>query len=472
MKRRNLLKSKLSKAILLGLTCLLIITGISCQRAVIQTGEVDKDATIEDLNISGTIQFNDNPASGTDADMMAGRAIARAFQEAFPDVKVIYSAPSVSDYPTRISSGDIGDVFWCDTADVYNFQRNHNALMPLDAYIKPMGIDTGDVYSGVIDGGKIGGKLYMAARNIGEHILIYNETMLTAEGISFDNSEAVSWDEFKAICRQLMKYDETGTRLVQTGASMKIWWHPVYQYFFRGWGGEWVDSVNHQIHIVDSNEVMQGIEELVNACIEGFIYPEDISGSISGSLKDLISQIPDGTGNVSYVGFKTFGDLSWIVSYGNTYDQMGIDWDFCPFPALPHHTVSTGCTGYVVYNRTKNPDAAAAFALFFLTEAGQRAYHSSSGGNVPLLRSLSDETFWRGLGNSWPDKNYTAFVMYPDITRPVSLATMMPTDISTMFSSTVMQQTFANILSGRTDIQNAFNSLQTKANEKWKTLMD
>ena len=123
--------------------------------------------------------------------------------------------------------------------------------------------------------------------------------------------------------------------------------------------------------------------------------------------------------DLDYV-FRTFGDLQWITAYGNSYDNANIDWDFCSFPAFPTHKVGAGATGYVVYNRTRNVDTAATFALFFLTEEGQRAYHSATGGNVPLLKSLANEDFWRFQGSPWSEKNFDAFVSYPEANIPAS----------------------------------------------------
>lgn len=466
MKRNN--GKTVLKVLIVLLTVALIAGAFGCKPPVVQTGEVDQSVTVDELAIQGTIKFTENNASGTEADSLAPKAIVSAFERAYPGVKVIYEEAASSSYPTRISSGDIGDVFWGDASNMYNYHTNHNALMPLDAYIKPLGIELGDVFTGAIDIGRIGGKLYMAPRNIGEHILIYNADILSASGIEIDNSVAMSWDYFKDICRQMTKVGDDG-KLTQVGASLKVWWHPIFQVFFRGFGGTWIDSKNHKVNIVDSTEVMQGVNELFDALREGWLYPEDIAGSIKGDLGNKFSGITD---TYSQACFKNFGDLSWTVSYGTAYDALKISWDFCPFPAFPTHTISTGATGYLVYNRTTNPDTAAAFALFFLTEAGQRAYHGQTGGNVPLLKSLSHEDFWHEQGTVWSEKNYDAFVAYPEKTMPTNVVTMAPQEVADIFSSDAMQNLIISVLNGTVDIQTAFNQLQTKANQKWMTILD
>ena len=457
--------SVLVKAAVLALVLVMVLGVFGCKKAIIQTGDVDQTLTVDDLNIKGTITFTINNESGSKEEAMAPRNVVNVFMNRYPNTRVIYEEANRTTYPTRISAGDIGDVFWCDDNDANNYQQNHNALMPLDSYLKPMNIDMGDIYSGVIDNGRIGGRLYMVPRKIGEQLLIYNKTMLQSAGIDFDNSYAYTWEDFKDVCKRLTVIEDG--KVQQAGAAFKIWWHPIWQMFFRGFGGKWVDSINHKITITSSNEVMQGINELVTGVQEGWLYPEDLTGQINA----IKYAVPDGDSNISGVCFKTFGAMTWLTRLGNAYDRLQIDWDFCPFPAFPNHNISTGATGYVVYNRTQNPDTAAAFALFFLTPEGQTAYHSQTGGNVPVLKSLANEEFWRGKGTPWEDKNYNAFVSYPDNTKPSSLASQVPIEIATIFSNDNMMATLAKIINGGADAQTAFNQMETKANEKWETLM-
>ncbi len=447
---------------------MLIFCAAACDRREIRTGDVDQELTVEDLDIRGRIVYTETNIA-SDEDSMAPRAIVQAFEQDYPNVKVVYEVANRATFATRISSGDIGDVFWGDEADLFNYHSRHNAIMPLDSYIKPLNIDMGDVFTGAQSVGMLAGRLYMAPRNIGEHIMTYNLDMLNAEGLHYDGTEALDWETFKEYARRLTKTDESG-RVTQTGSSMKIYWYPVWQVFFRGYGGKWIDSSTHVISIVDSAEVMQGLGEMLNGVREGWLYPEDFASQITGTVGDKFSLISND--NFSTACFKTFGDLSGLNSVGNAYDRLEIDWDFCPFPALPTHTVSTGATGYMVYNRTNNSDAAAAFALYYLTPSGQRAYHSQIGGNVPLLKSLADDDFWKGKGTSWTDKNYGAFVSYPDFTQPASVDVQAPGEISEIFNSENMKKALSDILSGKADENTVFAKMQTEANEKWSKLLD
>lgn len=72
------------------------------------------------------------------------------------------------------------------------------------------------------------------------------------------------------------------------------------------------------------------------------------------------------------------------------------------FPNSKSGVVSSGLG---VYSRTKCPVMAAALALFFYTENGQRAFHGEKGGSIPLHKSVADSDIWRNREPSWRGKN-------------------------------------------------------------------
>ena len=421
----------------------------------------------EPLQISGTVKLTVNNESGTEKESLAPRATLKAFKEKYPDVTVIYEESNRTTYPQRIAAGDIGDVFWVDSIDTVKFQ-SQNALLALDPFIPKMNIDIGDVFAGSLDAGMVGGSLYMVPRDYNNIILTYNNDMLTEAGISFDNSVAMSWDEFKNICKRVTVIEESG-RTLRAGAALKIWWPAVWEPFINGFGGKWIDTENRKINISNDPKVMQGFEELLKGIEEGWLYPEDLQLT-DPYISNKYSAIPLGDANVSHVCFKNFGSITWMDRIGGLYDSKGIDWNFCPFPALPNHTVSSHATGYAVYSGSNNLDAAAALALFFLTPEGQTAYHSEPSTTVPVLKSLAEENFWKGTGTSWTDKNYGAFVAYPDLSAPFELSLQLPPEVADIFSSNNMITVFTKAINGFDSIENLLTQLQTKANGTWEKI--
>ncbi|MBO5076024.1 MAG: extracellular solute-binding protein [Clostridia bacterium] len=459
--------SVMIRVLCLVLAVLLLGGAAACQKAPVQTGEVDQELTVEELDIRGSILFTVDNSDATD-EMMAGvNAVATAFMQDFPNVRVHVEGASRTTFANRISSGDIGDVFWCDENDVCNYHFNHHALMPLDSYLKPLNIDMGDVYTGALECGKYDGRLYMVPRNIGLATLMYNADILKAEGIDFDNSIATDWETFKEYCRQVTQISQDGV-VEQAGFSIRLWWDVIWQMFFRAYGGEWVDQKNHRITITDSAEVMRGIQEMYDGVMEGWLFP--LGQTFSGNMAHKFSKIPNSDDNFTRVAFLDCVSFTYLDAYGKMYDQADVEWDFCPFPAFENHTVSAGATGYVVFNRTANPNAAAALALYFLTDHGQRAYHSQLGGDVPLLRSLAEDDFWKDKSSQWADKNYAAFVSYTDNTRPATVIVQCPFEVRDILSNEKMTALWNNILSGKVDLQTGFEKMQQQANEKWSLI--
>ena len=136
--------------------------------------------------------------------------------------------------------------------------------MMLDYYRDRLGIDTQNIFSGALTSGMIDGRLYMVPRNIGQQILIYNKDALREANVEIPSGgTAIAWEEFKDICRRLT-LDENGT-YTQVGASFKIWWAPVWQAFAEGYGGTWIDTVQKKVSFVSDENVMKGINEIVDA---------------------------------------------------------------------------------------------------------------------------------------------------------------------------------------------------------------
>ena len=425
--------------------------------------DIDIHTDASKLNINGTITVTVNNESETEAESMSATAVIAAFMKDYPGTSVIYDECSRVNYSTRLSAGDIGDVFWGDTWDMHNYHSEYNAIIPLEEYLDPLSINVEDIMPGALASGIADGRLYMAPHTFKEQILIYNLDLLTEAGFTIDNTVAMSWESFKELCKQLTKIDEDG-RIVQVGASMNVCMQQIWELFFCGFGGQMVDTVNHRIHITDNYNVMKGANELLNAILEGWLYPEDMVESLDGRLGDFFGGITD---TFAQAVFKSFSSLNWLWTYRAAYDALGDNWDFCPFPAFPTHVVSGTSTGYMVYNRTGNRDTAAAFALYCLTPSGQRACHSETGGCAPLLKSIAGENFWYKKETGWDVKNYGAFVSYSDLTVTSDLSAVMPLWVADVFSSSEMMKTIAAALRGSRSLEDGLLWMQMKANDRW-----
>ena len=422
-----------------------------------------RDVTItvppdEKIVPTGDVKFTCSISTLTEED--AANAFIEAFESKYPGVSVTkdYNPGNV---PARIASGEIGDVFHFTEEETYNYAVTQKALLPLNQYIKPLGIDTSTVYTGVYALGQVEGQLYMVPRDYKHIIMVYNRSALKADGLE-DPKDGWTWDEFKSYCTQLTKTDAADSKVyTQVGANLNYTWDPVYVSFLEGWGGTWVDTEEKVINLTDE-KVRTGVEELLNFAKTGAIKPEGMSDM------SAYSNVTDD----KYV-FRTMV-YPQIVSVGQNYDNLGIEWDFVSFPAFPTHKVGTGCSGFGVYKYTKNPNAAAALALFFLDKEGQTAYHSQEGGSVPLVKELAEADFWRyadsaGTENDWSQKNYNAFVSFPEADTEGRVKCKMPAQVASVIVSG-----WSGMLSNFFDNGNYIDSLtemETKANEQWQKIL-
>ncbi len=87
-----------------------------------------------------------------------------------------------------------------------------------------------------------------------------------------------------------------------------------------------------------------------------------------------------------------------------------------------------------------------------------------------MLKSLAGENFWKGTGTSWTDKNYGAFVAYPDLSAPFELSLQLPPEVADIFSSNNMITVFTKAINGYDSIENLLTRLQTEANGTWEKI--
>ncbi len=385
-------------------------------------------------------------------------AFIAAFEEKYPDVTVKkdYNPGNIA---ARIASGEIGDVFMFNEVEAYNYAITQKALLPLNQFIEPLSIDTSKVYTGVLALGQVEGQLYMVPRDYNHISMIYNKTAVDAAGVSHLVKNGWTWEEFKEACNKVTQFD--GEVYTQVGANLNYAWEPVYISFLEGWGGKWFDTEEKKVTLTDEL-VRKGIEELLSFAETGAIKPEG-KGDMSAYV---------GLKETDYV-FRTtvYPD---VLARGQEYDTYDLEWDLVTFPALPTHKVGTGCSGFGVYRYTKNPNAAAALALFFFTTEGQYAYHSNYGGSVPLVNELADEGFWRyestaGTDADWSQKNFDAYVAYPEADTVGRVNCVMPARVASVIVSGWPGMVAEYFNSG--DYLNPLTNMQETANQTWARII-
>ncbi len=441
--------------------CAFLLVAVMCLSLFACSSGRNVDVTVAPESVitpEGDVKFTCSISTLSEQD--AADAFIKAFEDKYPGVSVTkdYNPGNI---PARIASGEIGDVFYFTEEETYNYAVTQKALLPLNQYIQPLKVDTSAVYTGVYALGQVEGQLYMVPRDYNHIVMVYNRSALVEAGLA-DPEDGWTWDEFKSYCTKLTKTDASDANVyTQVGGNLNYGWDPVYVSFLEGWGGTWVDTEEKVINLTDE-KVRTGIEELLNFAKTGAIKPEGMSDM------SAYANVTDD----KYV-FRTIV-YPQIVSIGQNYDSLNIDWDFVSFPALPTHKVGTGCTGFGVYKYTKNPDAAAALALFFLDKDGQTAYHQSVGGSVPLVQELADADFWRysssaGTESDWSMKNFDAFVSFPEADTAGRVKCKMPAKVAAVITGSwsAMLQNFFD--SG--NYIDTLTEMEKTANETWQRIL-
>ncbi|MBP5632158.1 MAG: extracellular solute-binding protein [Clostridia bacterium] len=431
-----------------------VFSCVSCRKQEIQYGIVEKGYSPE---IKGTVKISAFNSAGEEGKTSI-RAFASAFENKYPGTKVNVDI-SITDQnstATRISSGDIGDVFFFWEEDTYSYAISNNALMNLTQYLEPLGIDIGNIYSGTMDLGRVNGNIYMVARDHTHTMLFYNRDALVSAGLS-DPPKGWTWDDFKNYCERLTIVGDDG-KYEQVGAKIDFSYGPGIIPVLQGWGGKWFDTINKHIDLTSEN-VVKGVGELIGLMEQGYLIPTGGTNEINAKYSNVI--------NNRMRTIFTDSVFPELANRCKEYESYDVDWNVCDWFAYPVHSVGAGATGFGVYNRTKNPDTAAALALFFYTEDGQIAYNGQIGGSVPNVRSLALDEFWRVGGNE--NTNYDAFVSYPDCDVVGKFECLVPPEIASILKSQI-PNVFSNHFSGRANYRDTLAKIEEQCNQKWKVI--
>ena len=468
MKKAKLILRLFAMAVAAALT----FAAFGCTNYVVNTGVLEEGYI---PSPSGKIKLQ-YTMTVTEAEKRSINDWISVFNKKYGDVRVnVEFNVSPQALQAQISSKTVGDVFFLDETQVYNYAIIQKALMPLDYFVEAYDIDLANVFSAIMDMGICEGRLYMVLRDYNHMLLHYNRDLIRAanltDPIELESQGEWTWDTFKEYCRRLTTDEDSDDKVV--GASMPLGYTPVSVMFLEGWGGRYYDTAEKKVYFKTDERVLEGVNEMIGIVDENILYyqPTDQNGTGARSINTSAQSRRDFSGYRSAFGtlvFPSFGSI------GKEYESKGIDWDIVSMPATPTHKVGTGATGFVVFNGTKSADAAAALALSLYTEEGQRAYNGQEGGSVPNVRSLAESSFWRVPFTDRRDdpengKNYYAFISFPEADTYGRIECVLPPEIAKIVT-TAIQNLVPDVINGRISADSALEKLETEANDMWETI--
>ncbi len=409
-------------------------------------------------------------AYSTAASQQGVRSWVADFQKKYPEVDVTVNfGVSQENYPALVSSKTMSDVYALWDEVVYTYAIKQEALLPLDHYIEAFDIDLSQVYQGIYNLGVVDGKTYFLGATCGQQTFVYNLGAVKEANILPDGQDRISnswtWEDFKNYAAALTKINPDTNQYEQVAASFPVWHDHYFMPFLTGFGGKWYDSVNKRITLTEDN-VLRGVNELISVLEKGYVFPTTNSAvEIGSEWGNKFANINTEQGAV----FQFNAAYTNLVAKGQTLDQQGIEWDIAPFPLFEKSASPCGTLGFGVFKYSTNLDAAAALVCSLYTEDGQLAYHSQSGGDIPIIKTLGEQDFWHLKTEGWENKNYAAFTANYDRYVPGHVSSYVPAEIATIIS-TRMNEFFKNWYKGNATVQDALETIQTECNNMWSTL--
>lgn len=434
------------------LALMMVFSIVACGKPPMVSQE-ELDKAVDEGVAEGKITFTYGPAASNADYKAAAERFVSAFEKKYPDVDVERDYTETSD--TRIAAADIGDVFYFSEDQTYKYAISDKALLPLDGFVEKFGINLSDVYNGIYTLGLVNGRLYFVPRDYNHIALIYNKTAVTEAGLSEAIKPEWTWADFQVLAEQL--YSDAYYAI-----DLNLAYSPVYTAFFEAYAGRnsWCNTTEKKITFIDEDgKTLRAVKEALDLATKGYAH---LLG-VNDQQEELKDREPI---------FKTVV-YPQIQTEGKIYDNLDIEWDVINMPLFDVPSFGCGASGVGVFSRTKNVTAAAAFALFFFTPEGQKAFNAGQGGSVPLLKSVDQSGYdaWKYPEHpTWKDKNWDAFVYKADTASiPGQVNCRMPLEVAEAIDTDV-KKILGNHLSGAVDYVDGFSTLEQKCNELWGLL--
>jgi multiple sugar transport system substrate-binding protein len=348
------------------------------------------------------------------SDASAVKAQVAGFEKLYPHVtiKVEETATAGNDPGTlsAAAAGKLPDIMRAADVDTYYF-ASHGLLLNLTPYMKAYGYTEPQYVQGIMDLGQYDGNQYVIPRSFDEAVVAYNPQVLKKFGLP-DPKEGMTWSTFEhdacTVNTKLngVQYYGVGTNLTDTS-------YILYDPFMESTGGSAMNAAQTQATF-DSPASLKGLNELA---------------TFSRNCTSWMDNLPKGSD--PFTAGKAAFDVvvrpqvaGWENSANNGWSGVNFPVNIVNFPLLsPSPKVGAGMVGFAATSQTKDPNAAAAFEMYLLSNAGELV-RSKAVGSVPIALDLKTSTVWQDAYNFTKAKygytfNAAAFDSYTsDIATP------------------------------------------------------
>ena len=296
--------------------------------------------------------------------------VIAAFESSNPNITVKATRYSWDDFKpavlTSIAGGEAPDTARMDIAWVSEF-ADQGALMQLDGVMPGFEEIAGSTFPGPLSTNYWDGHYYGLPQNTNTQVLLWNKEVFDAAGI---DKAPTTMEEFADVACTLTEGE------TQYGYALggTYFWAPAP--IFYAMGGKVVDeNITTATGYINSAESIAAFEMLTDLFNEGCISPNLLGGGIGtadGHATGLYAMIIDGP---------------WMVDiYKGNYPDFAVNFE--PIPTGPDGTTSSvvGGEDIVIFEGTKNADAAMKWVAYLLSEESQLMM--AEVGVIPTLATL------------------------------------------------------------------------------------
>lgn len=333
---------------------------------------------------------------GSPAEVATHQAVADAFMETHPDIKVeIYSEPW-NDYFTKMqtlwASGDsaaIPDVLFLWPTPRY---AADGVLENLDPWIEKAGYDLADYWPALLESAMYDGSVYGFPRDISVEVLYYNKDIFDEAGVAYPD-DTWTWDDLLAAAEKLTVVEGSG-RVARYALGME---GGKYQLWMGQNGASILDDMrNPSKCTMDQPEAVEAIQFFADMMNNNYAMRSQSLNQAGGDATVFAS------GQVAMI-IQNSSRVSQFNEAGMNYDVAVV-----PIPEGGQRSASAGGAAWVMSSASDSKEAAWTFLSWLQSTDGGQYLYTQSGEIFPALQSTARSEAFLNAGT--PPANRQAFL--------------------------------------------------------------